>query len=73
MYDCGNDNLSNLLDLLGIILGVENLRLNEQQSKELMSELYTTQDSMLKTIIKQNEIIIAQNEKLLRELKNLRK
>ncbi len=63
---CNDDNISNLLNLLGIILGVENLRLNEQQSKELMRELYTTQDNMLKTIIKQNEIIIRQNEKLLK-------
>ncbi len=67
--DDGNDNFSNLLNLLGIILGVENLRLNEQQSKELMRELYTTQDNMLKTIIKQNEIIIRQNEELLKKLR----
>ena len=53
-------------DLLGIIslyVGLENLDLNQQQVDGVMRELRENQNSMLETIIKQNEEII----KLLKE------
>lgn len=52
-----------MITILSFVLGVENLRLNEQQSGAVMEELRQNQNSMLSTIIKQNEEII----RLLRE------
>lgn len=60
-----------LLDILGIIINLENLRLNEEQSKGIMQELSEKQDKMLETIIEQNKVIIAQNERLEKLLKEL--
>lgn len=77
MWDNGNGTdesiaFADLIGIISLILGVKNYKLNVQQSDELMRELYSNQDGMLKTIIKQNEIIIWQNEKLLKELKKMR-
>jgi hypothetical protein len=47
-----------MITILSFVLGVENLRLNEQQSGAVMEELRQNQNSMLSTIIKQNEEII---------------
>ena len=55
-----------ILNVLSVYLGMENLDLNMKQSKTLMRELREKQNSMLATIIKQNEVII----KLLREGKD---
>lgn len=69
-----NDNMdvaSILLDVLGIIINLENLRLNEEQSKGIMQELSGKQDKMLETIIEQNKVIISQNERLENLLKKL--
>lgn len=52
-----------MITILSFVLGVENLRLNEQQFGAVMEELRQNQNSMLSTIIKQNEEII----RLLRE------
>lgn len=60
-----------LLDILGIIINLENLRLNEEQSKGIMQELSEKQDKMLETIIEQNRVIIQQNERLENLLKKL--
>ena len=65
------DVASILLDVLGIIINLENLRLNEEQSKGIMQELSGKQDKMLETIIEQNKVIISQNERLENLLKNL--
>lgn len=61
-----NDNMdvaSILLDVLGIIINLENLRLNEEQSNGIMQELSEKQDKMLEQIIEQNERIIKLLEK----------
>lgn len=47
-----------ILNVLSVYLGMENLDLNMKQSKTLMRELRENQNSMLATIIKQNEVII---------------
>lgn len=60
-----------LLDVVGIIINLENLRLNEDQSKGIMEELSEKQDKMLETIIAQNKILIRQNRKLEKLLKKL--
>lgn len=47
-----------VITVLSFVLGIENLRLNQQQSSDVMDELRKNQNSMLATIIKQNEEII---------------
>lgn len=53
-----------MLDIIGIIINLENLRLNEEQSKGIMQELSEKQDKMLERLIELCEIIVAQNERL---------
>lgn len=54
------DNLEflDVLNILSFIVGLQNLELNKQQVDGIMSELKDTQNSMLSTIIEQNEEII---------------
>jgi hypothetical protein len=47
-----------VLTILSFIVGLQNLELNKQQVDGIMSELKDTQNSMLSTIIEQNEEII---------------
>lgn len=54
-----------IINILSFIIGLENLRLNEQQARQLDKHLeeqdhilIEEQNTMLKTIIKQNEEII---------------
>lgn len=54
-----------VITVLSFVLGIENLKLNQQQSSDVMDELRKNQNSMLATIIKQNEEII----RLLKEKK----
>lgn len=71
MFD--NDNIGNFLDALSLLVGLYNLELNNQQSRQLMSEMSQHQNTMLAKIIKQNEVIIEQNEQLEKLLKKLLK
>lgn len=48
-----------LLTILSFGIGVENLRLNKQQVEQLMNEMTSEQNAMLKKIIEQNEEIIS--------------
>lgn len=52
-----------LLSVLSFIIGLQNLELNKKQVDTMMSEMKDNQNTMLSTIIKQNEEII----KLLKE------
>lgn len=65
------DNWSfiDIISILSFIVGLQNLELNEKQIDGLMSEMTNNQDSMLTTIIKQNKQIIAQNEEIIKLLK----
>lgn len=65
-----NIDLLDLLNIITFVIDIQNLKLNEQQSKELMGELRQNQDNMLKQIILQNELIIKQNNKILEVLEN---
>ena len=58
-----------VISILSFIIGLQNLELNQRQVDGLMSEMRDNQNSMLHDIIKQNEIIIQQNEELLKLLK----
>lgn len=58
-----------VISILSFIIGLQNLELNQKQVDGLMSEMRDNQNSMLHDIIKQNEIIIQQNEELLKLLK----
>lgn len=49
---------ADLLGILSLYVGLENLDLNQQQVDGVMRELRENQNSMLETIIKQNEEII---------------
>ena len=55
-----------LVNILSLVVGLENLELNENQVNDLMAEMRNNQNSMLATIIEQNEEII----KLLKEGNN---
>lgn len=62
------DNLGflDILTILSFVVGLQNLELNKQQVDGVMDELQNVQNSMLSTIIQQNEEII----RLLKENKN---
>lgn len=47
-----------VLTIISFLVGLENLKLNQQQVDGIMDELRNTQNSMLSTIIQQNEEII---------------
>lgn len=53
------------ISILSFIIGIQNLELNKKQVESLSKEMTDNQDTMLKTIIQQNEEII----QLLKELK----
>lgn len=54
----GEFGFLDVLTILSFIVGLQNLDLNKQQVDGIMSELKDTQNSMLSTIIEQNEEII---------------
>lgn len=54
----GEFEFLDILTILSFIIGLQNLELNRQQVDGIMSELKDTQNSMLSTIIEQNEEII---------------
>lgn len=58
-----------ILSILSFIIGLQNLELNQKQVDGLMSEMTDHQNSMLSTIIKQNEQLIQQNEEIIKLLK----
>lgn len=58
-----------IISILSFIVGLQNLELNQKQIDGLMSEMQDNQNSMLNTIIKQNEQIIEQNEQIIKLLK----
>lgn len=47
-----------LINILSLCVGLQNLDLNKQQVQDVMKELRENQNSMLKTIIDQNKEII---------------
>lgn len=50
--------VDSLISLLSLFIGIQNLELNLQQVNALMDEMKTNQNSMLSTIIQQNEEIL---------------
>ena len=56
-----------IISVLSFIVGLQNLELNNKQVDSLMGEIRDNQNTMLNKIIRQNEIIIAQNEELLQK------
>ena len=61
-----NFDFMELISILSFVIGLQNLELNKQQVESLSREMTDNQDTMLQTIIQQNEEII----KLLKEFKN---
>lgn len=66
-----NDDLEflDIISILSFIIGLQNLELNQKQVDGLMAEMRDNQNSMLDTIIKQNKIIIQQNEDIIKLIK----
>ena len=60
---------ADFLGILSLYIGLKNLELNEQQVDGVMRELKENQNSMLKTIIEQNEIIIEQDKEIIELLR----
>lgn len=56
-----------IISVLSFIVGLQNLELNNKQVNSIMGEMRDNQNTMLEKIIRQNEIIIAQNEELLQK------
>lgn len=56
-----------MITVLSFIVGLQSLEMNNKQGDSLMGEMRDNQNTMLEKIIRQNEIIIAQNEKLLQK------
>lgn len=77
MYGYGNggnngngiDLLSLFLEFYQIYLAYENIDLNNEQIKMLMSELRENQDKRLAEIKEQNKLIIKQQEEIIDLLK----
>jgi hypothetical protein len=64
MNDKDSLEFLDILTILSFIVSLQNLDLNQKQVSNVMAELQDNQNSMLKTIINQNEQII----KLIKEL-----
>lgn len=64
-----NNNLGNFLNALGVALALVNIGLNDEQIDQLNTHLQQQDESFLKKIIDQNEILIAQNNEMLFLLK----
>lgn len=64
-WEEGNLSFLDIITIVSFVIGVENLRLNEQQNKQLDQHLHDQDNKLLSKIIAQNDEII----KLLRERK----
>lgn len=64
-WENGELSFLDVLSILSFIIGIENLRLNEIQNKQLDKHLSIQDEQLLAKIISQNDEII----KLLKELK----
>lgn len=65
----GIELLSLFLEFYQIYLAYENIDLNNEQIKMLMSEMRENQDKRLAEIKEQNNILIRQNEEIIKLLK----
>lgn len=61
------------IGIVSLVVGLQNLELNQQQVSGLMDEMQSNQNKMLKKIIEQNDLIIKQNEEMLSLLKERKK
>lgn len=70
-YDWENGELDflDILNIASFVVGLMNLSLNEQQVDGLMKEMTDKQDKLLEKAVEQNKTIIAQNEEIIKLLK----
>ena len=59
-------DILDIITILSFCIAIKNLEENEKQNKILSEKLDNQDNVYLKKIIQQNEIIIAQNEELLK-------
>lgn len=64
-----NGFIGDLLDIISIYLALKNLELNEQQVNDLNEHLRKQDNNYLQKAIEQNEIIIHNQEEILRLLR----
>jgi len=62
-----------ILNILSLMVGLKNLDLNQAQVTDLMNEMKLHQNELIEKAIKQNEIIIKQNEDILEVVRNAQK
>ena len=72
MSNFGGLEFLDILNILSFIIGLENLDLNQKQVNNLMSEMTDHQNSLLDTIIKQNELLIEQNKQIINIIKEIK-
>lgn len=67
-FERGELNFLDIISFISLLIGLENLKLNEVQVNSIMSELMEKQDSALDVIIEQNKQIIEQNKVIMKLL-----
>lgn len=65
-FERGEIDFIDAVNIVSLLIGLENLDLNQKQVDGIMAELKDNQNALLQVIIKQNEEILA----LLKELKS---
>ncbi len=72
MSNFGGLEFLDLINILSFLIGLENLDLNQKQVNNLMSEMTDHQNSLLDTIIKQNDLLIEQNKQIINIIKEIK-
>ena len=67
-FERGELDFLDIISFISLLIGLENLKLNEVQVNSIMSELMEKQDSALDVIIEQNKQIIEQNKVIIKLL-----
>lgn len=71
-WEDGELTFLDILSILSFVIGVENLRLNEKQVKDLDKHLSRQDNDLLAKIIDQNERLLADNKILIDLLKEIK-
>lgn len=68
-FERGELDFLDIISFISLLVGFENLDLNQKQVDNIMCELKDTQNVALETIIKQNEEIIKLDKEIIKLLK----
>ena len=67
-FERGELDFLDIISFTSLLIGLENLTLNEEQVNLVMDELMKKQDTALEVIINQNKQIIEQNKQIIKLL-----